>query len=74
MENYNCASCCKDMQHDNIEMDALKLECIYIRAKSPCVWDVLMVPLFEGPLHFCGIGCLRNWIEKQKSILALGEK
>lgn len=65
---YDCDSCGRNMQHENLVMNALELENIHIGAKSTCVWDMYMEPLIDGKLYFCGFVCLKNWLNTQEDL------
>jgi hypothetical protein len=67
MSEYKCAFC-KDENFSRLNPDisdwCLVLKNVHLPPLGAISIDVFILPLLEHDLHFCGVGCLKNWCNK----------
>ena len=70
MKRTYCDFCNSDLTHDH-GCDAYKLtlscERLPVNPESQIRYDVLICPILNCDYHFCGLGCLKKWVEKDKN-------
>ncbi len=67
MDKY-CTFCCQDISHGNQVYDGiLKLsDCPLSPKGGGVVLDICIQPQLGKDHFFCGMGCLKKWLEKQE--------
>lgn len=67
MINITCDNCKKDLNFsDGFTKYALKLSCSALPHNEGYVLDVYVYPPIENDLHFCGLGCLKKYLEEKR--------
>ena len=61
-----CDSCDRDLTYTgNCEDYCISLSNESIRSKDGVVTLMVMEPPLKSNAHFCGVGCLKTWINKE---------
>lgn len=64
----NCDYCDKEIKpQENTSRDYLELTNRRYSPVGPMVLDILIYPIIERDYHFCGLGCLKKWINKESN-------
>jgi hypothetical protein len=61
MIQTKCEHCRKELSYDFYNW-AIKLSDQMIDVEGPAVCDLLIHPILERDLLFCGLGCLKMWV------------
>jgi len=64
-EFITCDECSKDISPQKTSCprrDILKLSCQNVAINSGAIFAVMLHPLLEEDMYFCGFCCLKNWI------------
>lgn len=64
MKIYQCDFCENDLTYsDGISQYRLNLNCIHCPHIGGVI-DVMIYPTLSEEKNFCGLGCLKKWLEK----------
>ena len=60
-----CDSCERKIERQiGYSTHFLSLSNMYMSPGGGVSYDVMELPILDDDLYFCGIGCLKNWINK----------
>lgn len=66
MESIICDNCFEDLSHsEGITLNYLRLVNETAPHAGGYVIDVFMVPILDQDKIFCGLGCLKRWLDKE---------
>ena len=61
-----CDYCNKELTNTRNSIDyCLSLSSQRIPCQEGAVTDIMVLPPIEREANFCGLGCLKNWIDKK---------
>lgn len=64
MKKYLCEHCKSDLTHsDGIAKYRLELSAKYCPHTDAPIYGLYMCPPINEDKHFCGLGCLREWLK-----------
>lgn len=62
-----CDNCAKDLSWSTNSVDwRLSLQNQQIPSHALAVTDMMIYPSIEADAHFCGLGCLQEWLGHQE--------
>lgn len=65
-KKVTCDGCGNDISSTGNSIDyRLLLKAEKLPYRSACVTDMMIYPPIERDAHFCGIGCLRVWLDSK---------
>ena len=65
IKTVTCDSCSRDLGSTGNSVDyRLLLTSERLPLLGSVCTDMMIYPPIESPAHFCGLACLRNWVEK----------
>ena len=67
MKNIECDFCKTELNKScGVTRYRLNLSCETLLDYGGISFDVYVLPPLEGDFHFCGLGCLREWLKKNE--------
>lgn len=64
MNNILCDNCKKELNYSfGIAKYRLNLSCNHLPHDGGHVIDVFIYPTLDRDFHFCGLECLKNWLD-----------
>lgn len=65
-KKVTCDGCGADISATGNSIDyRLRLIAEALPSRSMCVTDMMIYPPIKQDAHFCGLGCLRTWLNKE---------